>query len=197
MIRELTEFAKQMQNTELAGRFFILPTCTGTSAIDLHFLPTETPRKLISLTPLRKESIDQMASEKWPQEASAMIKSPLWGIAVGDSMGIPRFVEWMLTVAPASSDWSAAIYRQLLNYDAFDSLEHFGGAEGAELLLALALTEYPVRRSYHLGTSGSIGQVERNGALYLVPTSQPSNYLVRIPFPVCKLICSLLKAGRI
>lgn len=110
-------------------------------------------------------------------------------------MGIPHFVEWMFEVAPESCDWSAAIYRKLLTYDAFDSLAHFGGSQGAETLLALALTEYPVRRSYYLGNCGNVGQVERSGAIYLVPTAQ-RKFLVSIPFPVCKLICRLLSEGK-
>ena len=187
------------QQTKLAGRFFILPVCSGTSAIDIHFLPTETPRRLISLTPLSEEAVNEMAFEEWPQEASAMIASPIWKIAVGDSMGIPRFVEWMLhDIAPSSGDWAATIYRQLLSYDAFRSLEYFGGTEGAATLIALALTEHPVLRTYLLGGCGSVGEVERNGAIYLVrvPRRKEETFLVRIPFPVCKLICTLLSESK-
>ncbi len=200
MLRELPIFSKKQQEeeTNLAGRFFILPICTGTSAIDIRFLPTESPRTLISLTPLSKGSINQMAFEMWPQEASTMIASPIWDIAVGDSMGIPRFVEWMLEMIPSSHNWSAAIYTKLQQYDAFDSLQQFGGAEGAKMLLALALTEHPVRRTYNLGASGYVGQVERNGAIYLVPVKhRRGEFLVSIPFPVCKLLCNFLSKGKV
>ncbi len=197
-MKVLPSFAKSQQHTKLEGRFFILPICTGTSAIDIHFLPYESPRTLISLTPLCKDSINQMAFEKWPQEASTMIASPIWDIAVGDSMGIPRFVEWMLEVEPSSYNWSDAINHKLQKYNAFNSLEHFGGAQGAEMLLALALTEHPVHRTHNLGACGHVGQVERNGTIYLVPVKhRRSEFLVSIPFPVCKLLCNLLSKGKV
>lgn len=152
---------------------------------------------LISLTPLSESAIDRMALEKWPDMGS-LLDSPIWKIARGDSMGLPRFVEWMLGATPNSQEWSALLYDSIVAYQAFGSLAHFGHQEGAKVLVALALTEHPVCRGYFLGSScGTIGQVERDGAIHLVPRGSSKNgFLVRIPFPICRRICALLNQSR-
>ncbi|CAG8567503.1 3221_t:CDS:2 [Diversispora eburnea] len=47
------------------GRYFIIPICTGTSAIDIHFLPTEHTNRILELKPLDYESAKSMFLDKY------------------------------------------------------------------------------------------------------------------------------------
>ncbi|CAG8751437.1 6560_t:CDS:2, partial [Acaulospora colombiana] len=47
------------------GKYFIIPICTGTSAIDIHFLPTEYTQKLLELNPLNYDSAKSMFLDKY------------------------------------------------------------------------------------------------------------------------------------
>ncbi|CAG8661461.1 7898_t:CDS:2, partial [Ambispora gerdemannii] len=49
----------------LNGRYFIIPICTGTSAIDIHFLPTEHTNKRLELKPLNYDSAKSMFLDKY------------------------------------------------------------------------------------------------------------------------------------
>ena len=45
-------------------RYFVVPICTGTSAIDVHFLPTDHHMKTIALKPLDYASAKEMFRDK-------------------------------------------------------------------------------------------------------------------------------------
>ncbi|RHZ54564.1 hypothetical protein Glove_426g36 [Diversispora epigaea] len=49
----------------LNGRYFIIPICTGTSAIDIHFLPTEHTNRILELKPLDYDSAKSMFLDKY------------------------------------------------------------------------------------------------------------------------------------
>jgi hypothetical protein len=51
--------------TEFVGKYFIIPICTGTSAIDVHFLPIEYPQILLELQPLNYDSVKSMFLDKY------------------------------------------------------------------------------------------------------------------------------------
>ncbi|CAG8639550.1 5838_t:CDS:2, partial [Funneliformis caledonium] len=59
------------RNHGITGKYFIIPICTGTSAIDLHFLPTEHTRKLLELYPLNYESAKSMFLDKYDYSRQA------------------------------------------------------------------------------------------------------------------------------
>ncbi|CAG8634545.1 6059_t:CDS:2 [Paraglomus brasilianum] len=46
-------------------QYFVVPICTGTSAIDIHFLPTDHTRKIIPLKPLDYTSAVEMFRDKY------------------------------------------------------------------------------------------------------------------------------------
>ncbi|CAG8635862.1 10024_t:CDS:2 [Funneliformis caledonium] len=50
---------------EYYGKYFIIPICTGTSAIDVQFLSTEYPRELVEFKPLNYESAKSMFLDKY------------------------------------------------------------------------------------------------------------------------------------
>jgi len=50
---------------EGAGEYFIIPICTGTSAIDVHFLHTEYTKVLVQLKPLDSFSASMMFLDKY------------------------------------------------------------------------------------------------------------------------------------
>ncbi|RGB40528.1 hypothetical protein C1646_687708, partial [Rhizophagus diaphanus] len=47
------------------ANYFIVPICTGTSAIDINFLPTEYPQRSLNLKPLNYESARSMFLDKY------------------------------------------------------------------------------------------------------------------------------------
>ncbi len=49
----------------LKGKYFILPICTGTSAIDVTFSPTEYPNTILNLHPLKYDSAKSMFLDKY------------------------------------------------------------------------------------------------------------------------------------
>jgi hypothetical protein len=54
MLREIGTFMRSPPE-HLSGKFVVLPICTGTSALDITFLPTEYAKEMISLPPLTKD----------------------------------------------------------------------------------------------------------------------------------------------
>ncbi|CAG8724885.1 13539_t:CDS:2, partial [Funneliformis caledonium] len=50
---------------ELNGKYFIILICTGTSAIDVHFLPTEHTQVMLELKPLNYASAKSMFLDKY------------------------------------------------------------------------------------------------------------------------------------
>ncbi|GET52487.1 hypothetical protein GLOIN_2v1805244 [Rhizophagus irregularis DAOM 181602=DAOM 197198] len=50
---------------EYNGKYFIIPICTGTSAIDIHFLPTEHKQEILELRPLNYASAKSMFLDKY------------------------------------------------------------------------------------------------------------------------------------
>ncbi|PKY48303.1 hypothetical protein RhiirA4_524867 [Rhizophagus irregularis] len=50
---------------EYNGKYFIIPICTGTSAIDIHFLPTEHKQEILELRPLNYVSAKSMFLDKY------------------------------------------------------------------------------------------------------------------------------------
>jgi len=198
MVKTILEFMKSVSQTELGGEYFVLPICTGTCAIDVNFLPTESKRITVPLTPLTPASIDKLALEVKGQSFANHLTDPLWRLAVGDSMGIPRFVEWMLTAQPGG--WAETLFHHLYSYDSLRDLANYAGPEGAQLLLSLALVRKPVERTESLGTSiGTIGEIERQGAIYLVPLNPgiSDDYFVGIPFPLFHILCKRLEELRL
>ena len=193
MLKTILDFMKSVSQSQLGGEFFVLPLCTGTSACDVTFLPTESNRKTVSLTPLTSASVDEIAVEFYGQEFSNHLTNLWWRMAVGDSMGIPRFVEWMLL--GRRDAWSDTLCNEIQAKEALQDLANYGGPDGAELLIALALVRKPVSRSLSLGdTIGTIGEMERPGTIYLVPVpSVAEMYYVGIPFPVCRALCIQLE----
>ena len=107
MVKTVLKFMKSVSQTQLGGEFFVLPVCTGTSACDVSFLPTEPSRQTVSLTPLAAALVDKIALEKHGNAFSAHLDDLLWRMAVGDCMGIPRFVQWMLSSKPGA--WSETL----------------------------------------------------------------------------------------
>ena len=193
MVRTILDFMKNVSPSQLGGECFVLPLCTGTLACDITFLPTESNRKTVSMAPLTAASVDAMAVEYYGQEFSNHLTNVRWKMAVGDSMGIPRFVEWMLL--GRRDAWSDTLSNEIQAKEALQDLANYGGPDGAERLIALALVRKPVSRTFSLGDSiGTIGELERPGTFYLVPVSSVAGmYYVEIPLPVCRTMCMQLE----
>lgn len=194
MVKTVLEFMKSVSQSQLGGEFFALAVCTGTSGCDVSFLPTESNRRTVPLTPLTAASVDAMALEYHGEGFSTYLTNPWWKMAVGDCMGIPRFVEWMLASKPGA--WSETLCNAVMTREALRDLANYGGPDSAERLIALALVQQPVSRNDSLGNSiGTIGDIERPGTVYLVPVpSLRDRYYVGLPLPVCRVLCMELEA---
>src|SRR5205085_9259684 len=56
---------------EYDGKYFIVPICTGTSAINIHFLPTEHTQEMLELEPLNYDSAKSMFLDKYDYSRQA------------------------------------------------------------------------------------------------------------------------------
>lgn len=66
MLREIGSVMRGNDMTnEFNNKYFIIPVCTGTSAIDVHFLPTEHTQEILELKPLNYESAESMFLDKY------------------------------------------------------------------------------------------------------------------------------------
>ena len=66
MLREIGSVMRgNNMNDEYDEKYFIIPICTGTSAIDVHFLPTEHTQEILELKPLNYVSAKSMFLDKY------------------------------------------------------------------------------------------------------------------------------------
>ncbi|CAB4482455.1 unnamed protein product [Rhizophagus irregularis] len=66
MLREIGSVMRcNFIKNEYNGKYFIIPICTGTSAIDVHFLPTEHTQEMLELRPLNYDSAKSMFLDKY------------------------------------------------------------------------------------------------------------------------------------
>jgi hypothetical protein len=72
MLQEIGTFMRTPPS-DLRGKFALVPVCTGTSAFDITFLPSDYAREMISLPPLTKELAlcivrdAYQESDQWPE----------------------------------------------------------------------------------------------------------------------------------
>ncbi|GES98232.1 hypothetical protein GLOIN_2v1805244 [Rhizophagus clarus] len=66
MLREIGSVMRgNNMKDEYDKKYFIIPICTGTSAIDVHFLPTEHTQEILELKPLNYDSARSMFLDKY------------------------------------------------------------------------------------------------------------------------------------
>ncbi|RIB18477.1 hypothetical protein C2G38_2036856 [Gigaspora rosea] len=66
LLREIGSIMRNRDSHhEFDGKYFIIPICTGTSAIDIHFLPTEYTNRIVELKPLNYNSAKLMFLDKY------------------------------------------------------------------------------------------------------------------------------------
>ncbi|CAG8472137.1 18335_t:CDS:2, partial [Acaulospora morrowiae] len=66
MLREIGSVMRgNNMKDEYDRKYFIVPICTGTSAIDVHFLPTEYTQEILELKPLNYVSAKSMFLDKY------------------------------------------------------------------------------------------------------------------------------------
>ena len=105
-------------------------------------------------------------------------------------------MDWLLgadTVYTLTLDrgWGAGLYTQLSRYFSELSLETLGGVASTKLILALALSQSPVSRTFLLPHGKTLGDVEREGSLFLSSVTR-EKYVVTIPISLIKLLNNLL-----
>lgn len=76
MLKEIGEVMRT-KSADPNKQFFIIPIYTGTSALDVHFLPTEYNRKMVELKPLNRDAAKSIFFDKYEysrQSAAGGIK---------------------------------------------------------------------------------------------------------------------------
>ncbi|GAM25034.1 hypothetical protein SAMD00019534_082090 [Acytostelium subglobosum LB1] len=162
---------------------FIVPICTGTSARDIHYLPTENNLVSISLKPL-DSSACQPVINRYLRQNQDMQSCQYFKVGLGDTGYIPRILIKFLQCASISREgFTDQCYQECLNWWKETGLDDKSTLQ----LLALALSYTPVKLETTLSSGRSIEDVRRNGLLYIVPSSSISgSYSIYIPFLMLK-----------
>eukprot|EP01132_Coremiostelium_polycephalum_P014581 gene14581-17687_t len=79
MLRELSSFIRR-GSKDVKEDFFVIPICSGTSAIDIHYVLTETNSKMVNLNPLNYKYAQQLLRDIYPDSADTLLSQPLFKI---------------------------------------------------------------------------------------------------------------------
>ncbi|KAF9946160.1 hypothetical protein BGZ65_010014, partial [Modicella reniformis] len=211
--------------------YFIIPICTGTSAVDIHFLPTEYHRKILLLKPLTYESAKEMFLDMFEYQrqeestAKDRIKASVekhlsrvvsqntvsqrsselcdyvlgqahFNIALYDSGFIPRFLDCLLeqTHISTDTDWGKHMYNCV--FGRYGTVQTAGDQgswrsyDDIRTIISLAMTRHVITRSFQLPSGARIGDVERDGLLFLSP--EQDGLVIVMPFVYLKVLNEVL-----
>ncbi|KAF9080370.1 hypothetical protein BGX27_005508, partial [Mortierella sp. AM989] len=94
--------------------YFIVPVCTGTSAIDEHFLHSDYGKKSIQLRPLNYKAAVQMFRDKYGvlPLSEVVENQPHFRIAMNDTGFVPTFIDNLLKPENLSDeyDWGNTLF---------------------------------------------------------------------------------------
>ena len=183
MLNVLGQFMREGA-TDIRGRFFILPIVTGTSAIDISFLPTEYSGKTVCLAPLSEQATETMCTAVL---GAKQISAEEFRVARADCGGIPHYLGVLLAI-PWCKDgvnWGATLFDKMKSL----VLDDFGGVEGAVAVVQFAIACQRVTRDFVMPGGSTVGELERKGSLFLVGQGLLT---IHLPFVVLKKLNLLL-----
>ncbi|KAK3828337.1 MAG: hypothetical protein J3Q66DRAFT_322432 [Benniella sp.] len=224
----LKQIGNLMRDPKSSDRdFFILPICTGTSAMDLHFLPSEYHRMIVLLKPLTYNSAREMFLDKFEysrQQDSALmtrirdnVESHLgravsanavsrqssslchhvlqqahFNTALHDSGYIPRFLDFLLDkhYVKTDIDWGHDMFNSVQErYGTIRTMEDQGSwrsYQDIRTIISLAITRQVILRTFQLPSRATIGEVERDGLLFLSP--EGDGLVITMPFVYLRVL---------
>jgi hypothetical protein len=119
------------------------------------------------------------------EKAKQALRLTAFRVALGDTGHVPHYVACLLEAVEqgALTNCGERLYQDVR----FSNLDHFGGPDGGLAVLQFAVAAQPVRRSFLLGGSHSVGELERVGAIFLVPFGKSGElFTLHLPFIVLK-----------
>ncbi|KAF9925588.1 hypothetical protein BGZ65_007660, partial [Modicella reniformis] len=181
------------------NRFFIIPICTGTSAIDIRFLPSDYTGLLVTLPPLTHESAIQMFRDiyKGHPLSAEVERQHHFRIALKDTCYIPRFIDFLLTSPTKFQglsrdiDWGNLLCDAVRKkYPHIGMQDFWGSQDDVRVMISLALLRMQVTRRFVLPSGKELGELERDGLVYLlaVDGSRQDIVVVMIPFVTLKIL---------
>ena len=184
VLNVLGQFMREgASDRDLHGRFFILPIVTGTSAIDVHFLPAEYSGKAAWLAPLGEEATMEMCTAALGEDCVSAVD---FRVARDDCGGVPHYLHKLLQV-PFNDGvaWGATLSDSMRSL----ALEDFGGMEGAVAVVQFAIAGQRTTRSFVMPGGLTIGELERKGSVFLTGQGLVT---IHLPFVVLKKLNLLL-----
>ena len=101
-LKEIGSFMSNQMMNKSEHEFFIIPICTGTSAIDIHFLHTDCNNVLVHLKPLSYSSALKMFFNKYDPDnkktetCNFISKQEHFRIALFDTSFVPKFLSTLV-----------------------------------------------------------------------------------------------------
>ncbi|KAF9416668.1 hypothetical protein BGZ76_004619 [Entomortierella beljakovae] len=184
----------QVMSTSTNKHFFTIPVCTGTSAIDLHFIHSDYGKRAIQLRPLDYDSAIQMFRDKYacsPHLETVECLSQ-FQVALHDTGFIPIYIDLLLKVGTFSADydWGNALFSWVCSKYLSDTRAYWSPDDDIRAIISLGLTKLVITREYVLPGGKTIGEVERAGLIYLSQANSQNIHDVTIvmPFLLLKML---------
>ncbi|CAI2178094.1 8894_t:CDS:2 [Funneliformis geosporum] len=202
MLNEIGYFMSNQKMNKSENEFFIIPICTGTSAIDIHFLHTEYNKVLVHLKPLNYSSAIKMFFDKYDSietrnsenSCDNISKQEHFRIALFDTGFVPKFLSYFLTpeAITTKTDWGNNLH-YLMNAPVMvdpDNPGYWKNRNDIRTIVSFGLTRQIVKRNFQLPSKTSIGDIERDGLIFLAnPEGYPDDeFIIIIPFMLLKIL---------
>ncbi|RIA91522.1 hypothetical protein C1645_821932 [Glomus cerebriforme] len=203
MLHEICCFMSNQNMNKSEHEFFIIPICTGTSAIDLHFLHNVS---LICLKPLSYSSALKMFFDKYDPDnkkteiCNFISKQEHFHIALFDTGFVPKFLDDFLSpkFITLKTDWENNLHHRMtaesVKVDS-NNPDHWKSIKDIRTIISFGLTRQIVERDFLLPSNTSIGDIERDGLIFLaIPENYPNidKFIIIIPFMLLKILNQML-----
>ncbi|RUS14452.1 hypothetical protein BC937DRAFT_93803, partial [Endogone sp. FLAS-F59071] len=238
MLKQIGGFMRKDVLNDPEKQYFVIPICTGTSAIDVHFLPTEYRHEMVAIKPLDLDAARHMFLDKFLYskqtdniakarvlqdlqrhysssyndnltedkviELSSALCDLIWEqdhfkIALNDSGFIPRFIDFFLRydALKTNNNWGQNLYREVVHRYGSTNFEnepgYWSSSHDIRAIISFGITGQLVTREFLLPSGRSIGDIERDGLLYLSRVKNNcGHFFIVMPFMLMKALNEML-----
>jgi len=154
-----------------AGKYFVVPVCTGLAYSDMSFNLTEGLQLSVSLPLLNFNDSQEYLCHRYQQigysvdDVDRVMNDRVFQIAIADTGGVPGFLDFLVEVDPPSDrSWGELVNDGVSTY--MKSLR--SELPGWEDTAALMFSSLPVERETLLGDR-TVGALADEGYFHLVP----------------------------
>ncbi|GES73730.1 hypothetical protein GLOIN_2v1805244 [Rhizophagus clarus] len=209
MLREIGSVMRgNNMKDEYDKKCFIIPICTGTSAIDVHFLPTEHTQEILELKPLNYVSARSMFLDKYDYSKQTTdtgrnlivqaLKSHFASDLINENIKSKstEFIDDLLSPPTLMSDfnWGNQLFAKIFQRQTAKIGNNPGDwkdLDDIRTVISFGLTGQLIKREFRLKSGISIGELERSGLIYLSNTNNEW-YTIVMPFMLLKVLNSKL-----